>query len=194
VPGDWSSVGYLLLAAWASGGAVADVARDVEHPDRVVLLHLASVGLDVAADEAGHTHVRGAAHGGLVVRASEAPDLVPTLAALACVLQAPSRFTEVGILRHKESDRLSGVMDLVTSAGGTATLEVDTLIVSPPAKIAKELRIDARGDHRMAMSAAVLALLGHARLYLVGSEHVKKSFPGFWDELLRLGVHLSTVE
>lgn len=191
VPADWSSVGYLLLAAYASGGAVERIATDTEHPDRAIVPYLASVGLELVIDDEGHTRVHGQANGGLVVRAGGSPDLVPTLAALACVLPAPSELHELTILRHKESDRLNGVVELVRAAGGTTELSGDTLRVEPPARVNAELSVDARGDHRMAMSAAVLAILAGARLRLVGGEHVKKSFPAFWDELLRIGVRLS---
>jgi 3-phosphoshikimate 1-carboxyvinyltransferase len=189
VPADWSSIAYLLLAAWASGGVVEGVDLAPLHPDRAIVDHLASVGLAVEV-RAGVARVRGALDGGLSADVAEAPDLAPTLAALACGLRSPSTLRHVGILRHKESDRLDGMVALVRAAGGRAAVAGDTLTIDPgpsPTQIA----IDARGDHRMAMAAAVLALVRRVPVVLEGAEHVRKSFPRFWDELARVGAVVS---
>ena len=49
---------------------------------------------------------------------------------------------------------------------------------SPPARPA---RLDPQGDHRIAMSAAVLALR-RPGLELTSPEVVVKSYPGFWQD------------
>lgn len=187
VPGDWSALGYLLLIAWKTGGTALRVDPTASHPDREVLSQLASVGLSVELD-AGRARVRGAPHGGLNASASSCPDLLPTLAALACTLDAPSVFTEVEILRKKESDRLEGIISLVEAAGGSTTLTGSQLRIDPPRRVREPFEIDSRGDHRMAMSAATLSVLSGARLLLTGPECVAKSFPGFWNELSVAGL------
>jgi len=64
--------------------------------------------------------------------------------------------------------------------------------VLAPARIAKKLDVDSRGDHRLAMSAAVLAVLGGSVLHLPGADCVAKSFPDFWRELTKVGVALAS--
>ncbi|MHB8879306.1 MAG: 3-phosphoshikimate 1-carboxyvinyltransferase [Myxococcaceae bacterium] len=188
VPGDWSSLGYLLLVAWRSGGAVAGVDRRVGHPDAAVLGILEGAGLRVERDAQGRATVSGEPHRGVIATAAETPDLVPTLAVLACVLPAPSEFRAVEILRHKESDRLSGIERLVRAFGAETRRAGDSLFVVPAARRPARFAFDAQGDHRLAMSAATLSVLGGAELTLEGPECVEKSFPGFWDELRRAGV------
>jgi 3-phosphoshikimate 1-carboxyvinyltransferase len=134
--------------------------------------------------------VEGQARNGLVASGKECPDLLPTLAALACVLPRPSTLTDVGILRLKESDRLEGIQKLVAAYGGTTRLEGETLTLSPPAAPPAHFAMDSRGDHRLAMVSATLAVLSGARLSLTGPECVEKSFPGFWRQLERAGVRL----
>ncbi len=192
LPGDWSSLGYLLCIAWRTGAKVHGIDLKAAHPDRAVLRHLGAVGLTHRQVGPLALEVSGAVAGGLEADASECPDLMPTLAALACVLPAPSRFTRVGILRVKESDRLRGIQTMVESAGGRTVLSQGDEVVElfPPATVAP-LRLDSHDDHRLAMAAATLAVLGRTTLELTGPDCVQKSFPGFWRQLERVGVQLT---
>ena len=186
VPGDWSSLGYLLLLAWATGGRAARVDLEAAHPDRAVVRVLRDLGLCVEVDARGEATVQGRATSGLDADGEECPDLLPTLGALACVLPGPSVLRHVSILRAKESDRLEALEDLVRAAGGEALLDGDTLRVLPPARV-RPFTFDARGDHRMAMSAATLAVLGCVEVQLRAAHGVDKSFPGFFTQLQALG-------
>ena len=47
--------------------------------------------------------------------------------------------------------------------------------------------VDAWGDHRIAMMAAVAATRGAEPVTLLGAECVSKSYPNFWEEYKRLG-------
>lgn len=188
IPGDWSSLTMLLPLAWRSGARVARVVRGTlgsGHPDEAVVGHLASVGLELVPDGGAH-RVTGTPRGGLSVDVSLCPDAAPALVALACALPAPSRFTHAGVLRHKESDRLAALAELVTAAGGDAQLDGETLNVTPPGA-PRDFAFDARDDHRLAMAGATLAALLSVRVRLTGRDAVAKSFPGFWDELARAG-------
>lgn len=186
VPGDWSSLGYLLLLAWASGGRAGSVDVLAAHPDRAVLRVLAEVGLRVEVSAEGEASVTGMPRAGLRADGDECPDLLPTLAALACVLPAPSVLTRVSVLRAKESDRLSAIRDLVHAAGGRTQLEGEQLQVHPPGTV-RPFTFDARGDHRLVLSASVLAVLGRVPVRLLHAHGVDKSFPGFFVQLQALG-------
>lgn len=185
-PGDWSSLGYLLPIAWAAGARVRHVDPNAEHPDRAILRALAQAGLTVSFD-GNEATVGGTATSGVSATGAESPDLLPTLAALACVLPAPSTLERVDILRDKESDRLAGIEALVSAAGGrTAPQGANGLLIEPPAKV-RPFRLHSRGDHRMAMSAATLAVLGRVSVEIEDPLCVEKSFPGFYDALRAVG-------
>lgn len=193
VPGDWSSLGYLLLCGWASGSVVCDVELEADHPDKAIVRTLETTGLTVAVRSSGELLVTGDATRSFSASGEECVDLLPTLAALACILPQGEHatLTHVRILQEKESDRLEGIRALVDAAGGTTRFEgPDTLVIAPPAQRPSRLRIAVRGDHRMAMSAATLAVLCRAELELDEPECVAKSFPGFWAELAKLGATL----
>ncbi|MBN1209417.1 MAG: 3-phosphoshikimate 1-carboxyvinyltransferase [Myxococcaceae bacterium] len=191
LPGDWSSLGYLLLIAWHTGGSVERADPSSAHPDQALLRLVQPTGLTPVPGPDLTMRLEGQARNGLAASGKECPDLLPTLAALACVLPRPSILTDVGILRLKESDRLEGIRTLVAAYGGSTTLEGEALTITPPPAPPAHFAMDSRGDHRLAMVSATLAVLSGARLTLTGPECVEKSFPGFWRQLQRAGVRLS---
>jgi 3-phosphoshikimate 1-carboxyvinyltransferase len=191
VPGDWSSLGYLMLVAWKTGGIVSRVDMTALHPDRELVRVVEGVGLQVEALSGARAQLKGKASRGLTASGERCPDLLPTLAALACVLPGHSVLTEVSILRHKESDRLEGICALVAAAGGNTRQESPERLVIEPSPRVNSFVFDSRGDHRLAMAAATLSVLSNATLELTGPECVEKSFPGFWGELARSGVGLT---
>ena len=95
----------------------------------------------------------------------------------------PSIFRRTKILRHKESDRLAGIRELIKTSEGDETLTVRPGSVSP-------FRFDPHDDHRLAMSAAVLARLHDVKLTLRGMNCVAKSFPAFWTEAAESGLEV----
>ena len=71
-------------------------------------------------------------------------------------------FRDVGELRVKESDRLAGVAELVSIFGAEVTVDGDDLTVEGAGRLVPGV-IDAHGDHRMAMAAAVAGLAAGER-------------------------------
>ena len=119
-----------------------------------------------------------------VIDASDIPDLVPILSVMAAANHG-AVFTNIGRLRLKESDRVSSVIDMLTSLGGQAEATADTLTV-----YGTGLRggtVDACNDHRIAMSAAIAATVCTEPVTILGVQCVEKSYPKFWAEYARLG-------
>ena len=192
MPGDWSSLGYLLLTTWRTGGSVERADLASAHPDQALVRLVERAGLKaVPAGPEGSLRITGTATGGLEATGKECPDLLPTLAALALVLPRPSTLHDVGILKLKESDRLAGIRTRVDAFGGSTVLEGETLTLYPPPAPPAHFSMDSKGDHRLAMVSATLSLLSGVPLTLTGPECVEKSFPGFWKQMERTGVRLS---
>ena len=192
IPGDWSSLTYLLLLGWKFGAAIARVQRNSGHPDERFAAHLESVNLKLVSHGAFVT-VEGAPKGSLQVDCELCPDAVPALVALACVLPERSTFTRIGILRHKESDRVEGVCDFARRAGAAAEV-TEALFTITPAAAPRDFEFHARDDHRMAMAATVLSALTGKRLSLHGANTVSKSFPLFWSEAAKVGVSVTRLD
>ncbi len=129
------------------------------------------------------------------VAAAEIPSLdeIPALAVAAAMAHGTTVFHDVGELRVKEVDRLQAVIDMVTAFGARADADGDTLSITGVAGASgsahlRGARFDSRGDHRMAMAAAVAALAAAPgeRSLLTGFGAVATSYPGFADDLARL--------
>jgi 3-phosphoshikimate 1-carboxyvinyltransferase len=113
---------------------------------------------------------------------SDAPDLFPVLAAVAASLPPGSRFSGIERLRHKESDRVSAMVENLRGLGARVEVAGPELRVLAPVvqKLDEARRVTAAGDHRIAMAMAVAAL--HAGpLELDDPSSISKSFPGFWE-------------
>ncbi|MBN8218768.1 MAG: 3-phosphoshikimate 1-carboxyvinyltransferase [Spirochaetes bacterium] len=119
------------------------------------------------------------------------PDVVQTLCACAAFAEGPTRITGIGHLKHKESDRIGETAREWGKLGIRVEAGEDSLVVhgSPGASGFQGAAVDGCGDHRMAMSLALLGLrLPGVRVH--GEAAVGKSFPDFFDRLERAGVVL----
>ena len=121
------------------------------------------------------------------VPAAEIPSLdeVPALAVAAAVAVGTTVFSDVGELRVKEIDRLTAAVEMVEAFGVPARVEGDTLSVTGVGGPLRGARFDSRGDHRMAMAAAVAALAAAPgeRSLITGFDAAATSYPGFADDL-----------
>src|ERR1019366_1447057 len=129
---------------------------------------------------------------GTVVESAEIPSLyeVPIRAGAAARAEGRTSLRDVGELRVKESDRLAGTAELVEAFGARAAVEGDDLVVTGAGGPLQPGRVAARGDHRMAMAAAIAAAACPTDTdvtVITGWESVATSYPGFTADLHRLG-------
>ena len=181
---------------WCPGSLVTvdDVQLGIERVGFLGVLRRMGATIEVA--EAGNgigsvTSYTCALHG-TVVEAEEIPSLdeVPILAVAAAVAHGTTRFRDVGELRVKESDRLAGTAELVRAFGGDGRGRGRRPGHRRPGGPPRAGRVDARGDHRMAMAAAIAGAacpcLRRATTVITGWDAVATSYPGFADDLARL--------
>lgn len=109
-------------------------------------------------------------------------DEIPVLAVAAMASDEPFEVRHAGELRLKESDRLSGTAQLLRAFGGQVEEKEDGFRLVPPQRI-RAGHFDARGDHRLAMAATVLALAADDVSEIQGLEHVAVSHPDFLKDL-----------
>ncbi|MEJ5376017.1 MAG: 3-phosphoshikimate 1-carboxyvinyltransferase [bacterium] len=187
IEGDLSSASYFLAAAALCGGKVRvqGVRRDTFQGDiRIcqVLEHMGSrvtCGPDWIQVEGGPLR-----HGHMELDLGDAPDLVPTVAVVAAARQGLTRIAGVAHLRFKESDRLEVLAQNLHKAGVQVEQLEDGLVIHGGNPHSAE--IDPHGDHRMAMSFAVLGLRVPGMI-IRDPDCVAKSYPGFWQDLRKVG-------
>jgi 3-phosphoshikimate 1-carboxyvinyltransferase len=102
----------------------------------------------------------------------------------AAAAQGDTRIRGVAHLRLKESDRIAAPVAELRKAGVAAEECDDGLLIHGQGEAfplrGKTLELSAWGDHRMAMSLALLECRG-ADLRLDDPSAVGKSFPRFWE-------------
>ncbi len=192
VEGDWSAAAYPAAAAALTRGEVTltGLLQTSRQGDRGFADLLAAMGAEVAW-EAGAMTVRGGAPlRGVEADLSAMPDQVPTLAALAPFAQGTTRIFNVAHLRIKESDRLEAMATELRKLGAAVEEGPDWLRLAGtwaetvPADAA-EVRIDPRGDHRIAMACALVGLR-RPGVVITTPGVVAKSYPEFWRDLASL--------
>jgi 3-phosphoshikimate 1-carboxyvinyltransferase len=200
VPGDVSSAAFLAVGAALTGSELRMHGVGL-NPSRTRFLDvMARMGVGVEqrltgmqlGEPVGDLLVRGGGSlSGTTVEPDELPlviDEVPALTALAAHAAGETWFGGAGELRVKESDRLSGLVDLVRSLGGHAGVEGDDLVVAGGGL--EGGTGSARGDHRMAMALVVAGLAARSPVEVQGIEAADVSFPGFVQTLRSLGARV----
>ena len=199
VPGDFSSMSYLLAAgavAAADGEAVVvEGARPSAQGDSAIVEVLDSMGASVAWDrDAGEITVPRASLSGTTVGVGDTPDLLPTIAALGAVAVGDTVIENCEHVRSKETDRVEAMAEELSKLGASVTEEQDRLTVHGGESDLTGARVDGRGDHRIVMSLAVAGLAADGETTIEGGEHVDVSFPDFFGALSSLGVGIETEE
>ena len=196
VPGDPSSAAFWVVAATLAPGSVLTLRGVSLNPTRLgfvaALTRMGAIieaqGKDEIAEPSGDLRVRSAKLHAADIAASEVPGLIdeiPILALAASQADRTSRFSGLAELRHKESDRLAAVAELLTALGGDARVEGDALVVTGPRRL-RAAKVDSRGDHRLAMTAMIAGLVADGTVVVSDEECVKISYPSFIADLRRL--------
>jgi len=195
VPGDFSSAAPLLAAAALVPGSDLTIHDLGVNPRRTGLLDVFErMGARVAVFDrrrAGGEPVASVQvqPGELIateIGADEVPGLVdelPLVALLASHARGETRVSGAGELRVKESDRIEAVTDGLRPLGARIRSRSDGWTVTGvPARL-RGGRVDARGDHRIAMLAAVAGLASMEGVAIEGADTAAISFPGFYELL-----------
>jgi 3-phosphoshikimate 1-carboxyvinyltransferase len=195
VPGDISSAAPLLVAAAVLPGSDLTVHDVGLNPRRTGLLDvLERMGARIAIFErrregrepAGAVQVQFDELVATEVRADEVPSMVdelPLVALLAAHARGQTRIRGAAELRVKETDRIEAVADALRAIGARIRTHDDGwTITGVPARL-RGGRIDARGDHRIAMLGAVAGLASREGVEVKGAEVASISFPGFYELL-----------
>jgi 3-phosphoshikimate 1-carboxyvinyltransferase len=190
VPGDFSSMSYLLAAgALAADG---DVTVEGAHPsaqgDSAIVGVLDRMGAPLAWDRAaGEITVERAALAGVEVDVGDTPDLLPTIATLGAAAGGTTRITNCEHVRYKETDRVSAMATELSTLGAVVEEEHDTLTVHGGESTLTGGTVAGHDDHRIVMSLAVAGLVADGDVTVKGADHVDVSFPGFFEALRGLG-------
>jgi 3-phosphoshikimate 1-carboxyvinyltransferase len=201
VPGDPSSAAFMAAAAclvpesrilieqmglnWTRTGFF----RIAQRMGAVMVGELEPEGTVAAEEPVGDLDV---AHGPLEateVGAGEVPlaiDELTLVALMGAFAEGDTVVRGAQELRHKESDRIDGVVEGLRGLGADIEGLPDGFVVHGTGEPLRGGTIDALGDHRLAMLGAVAGLASREGVEVVGMDVAAVSYPGFEQDLASL--------
>jgi 3-phosphoshikimate 1-carboxyvinyltransferase len=204
IPGDASAAAFLLVAANIYPGSRVTVRGVGTNPTRVGLFEIArhmGAGLEIVpqGEQGGEPiaeitawcqPMTGKIIGGEIV--PRAIDEIPIACALAARASGTTTIRDAEELRVKESDRIATMATVLRAFGITCEELPDGLVIQGKEGPLEPARVESKGDHRIAMTAAVLALGGRGPSTIVDCDCIATSFPRFVGTLRALGARIDT--
>ncbi len=186
VEGDYSSASYFLALAALTGSEITakNLAMDSKQADSAILNILKEMGAEVKAGREKIV-VKGGALKGVEVDLSDAPDLLPTIAALACKADGETLIKNVEHARYKESDRISACAREFRKFKVDIREAKDGLTIRGSGELAGAA-VESGGDHRMAMALTIAGLAARGTTIVKNAECADISYPGFYDIIASL--------
>ncbi len=199
VPGDFSSAAFWIVAIAARPGTELIIEHVGLNPRRTALLDVmrrmgANIEVEVSeskGDPYGTIIVRGAQLKGTMIEGDEIPNLIdelPIIAVAGALAEGTTEIRDAAELRVKESDRIAEMVKNLRLFGVEVEEKDDGMIVAGPATLqTPNVVIDSRGDHRIAMSMAVLNTFSDGPVTIENVGCVNTSYPEFWKHMEQLG-------
>ena len=189
---DATAAGYFAALALVSGGSIGLTglvpAGESLQGDIRFLDVLAHCGATVSAGAGGIrvSFPAGGRRAGIADDFSGFSDTFPTLAAVAPLLDGPTRITGIAHTRGQETDRVSAMAGELRGLGQGVIESEDSLEIHPAPLAGAS--VATHGDHRFAMSFAILGCHdlkgdGSPWLSIADPACCTKTFPEFFDVL-----------
>ena len=189
VPADISSAAFFIVGAAIAQGSDIELTAVGVNPTRTGVLDIMrAMGADIAVlrtrelggEPVADLRVRGSALRGITIPLTAVPlaiDEFPAIFIAAACATGRTVLHGAAELRHKESDRIAVMADGLTTLGITVETYDDGIAIDG-GQLAGG-RVEAHGDHRIAMAFAMAGLRANAPVAIAGAEAIATSFPGF---------------
>jgi 3-phosphoshikimate 1-carboxyvinyltransferase len=198
VPGDPSAAAFWLVAAAIHRDAALKLRSVGVNPSRRAVIDLLR-RMGAAIEERGEPDdgvgepIADLAGGTSDLRAIDispaetaaAIDEIPVLCLAATQARGTTAIRGAGELRHKESDRIAGIVDGLRALGATIRADGDDIVIEGPSEL-RGGAVDSLGDHRLALTFAIAGLIATGRTTIRGADCVAISYPTFFADLERI--------
>ena len=191
VEGDYSQVAFWIVAGIISANRDNEVKclhvnKNSLQGDREIIEIVTRMGakLEIFDD---YVIVKPSKTKGTVIDISQCPDIGPVLTVLAALSEGETRIINGERLRIKESDRITSIKTELNKLGGNVSEEGDSLIIQGVEGFRGGVTVNAWNDHRIAMSLAIASTRCEREIILEEAESVRKSYPHFWDDFVKMG-------
>ena len=205
VPGDVSAAAFWLVAASIHPDAELTLRGVGVNPTRRAVIDLLrAMGADIEERPVGGSPSTDSDAGAgepmadLVVRSADlrsidlgptdvaaAIDEIPVLCLAATRARGTTTIRGAGELRHKESDRIAGIVTGLTALGAGVEVDGDDLRIHGGTTL-RGATTDSLDDHRLAMTFAVAGLSATDPTTIERPDSAAISYPGFFSDLERV--------
>ena len=181
IEGDWSGAAFHLVAGAIAGKVdVKGLNPKSLQADRAIVEALEKAGAKVVISEESIKVAKGPLKS-FDFDATHCPDLFPPLVVLAAACKGISKIKGVTRLFHKESNRALVLQNEMGKLGIEIQLDGDVMKVKG-GKISGG-KIHSNNDHRIAMAAAIAALIADSPVEIEHTEAINKSYSDFFEDL-----------
>jgi len=186
VEGDFSQAAFWIVSGILGGNIyLKDLSLNSLQGDKEILNIVTEMGANIICED-DYIKVTESRTKGAIIDASQCPDLVPVLAVLGALSKGRTEIINAQRVRIKESDRLSAISSELNKIGADITETEYGLIINGVDSFSGGV-VDSWNDHRIAMALAVASIRCKEPLIIRNSGAVNKSYPGFWQDFIRLG-------
>ncbi|TMI84985.1 MAG: 3-phosphoshikimate 1-carboxyvinyltransferase [Bacteroidetes bacterium] len=190
VEGDWSGGAFLLVAGAIAGPiTIRGLDMNSTQADKTVLEALSRANASFAIEAKG-IKIRPSQMKPFEIDATDCPDLFPPLVTLASYCNGETKVVGVDRLTHKESNRAVSLQQEFGKMGVKIETHDDIMIIYGGGGLTGA-KVHSHHDHRIAMACAVAALKAKGETLIEEADAVKKSYPDFFDDLIKIGADVS---
>lgn len=198
VPGDISSAAFFMTAAAIMPDSCVRIKNVGINPTRTGIIDVfksmgANISIENVRTESGEETadivVSSSSLKGTVIEGEMIPRLIdelPIIAVAALFAEGTTVIRNAEELKVKESNRISAIVGELSKCGADITETADGMIIKGGKPIFGADFVT-RGDHRMAMSLAVLAQLADGKSTIDDADCISVSYPNFLDDFYGLG-------
>ncbi|MGL4109215.1 3-phosphoshikimate 1-carboxyvinyltransferase [Clostridium sp. LP20] len=187
VEGDYSQ-GAFFLSADALGAEVKvlDLKENSLQGDREVIDILERMNVSIIKENSG-IKCKVSELKSTLIDASQCPDIIPVLSAVAALSKGRTEIINAGRLRIKECDRLNAVTLELNKLGARIEEKEDGLIIDGVDEFNGGVEVWSHKDHRIAMTLAIASMRCKEPIIIKDYECVSKSYPQFFEDFKMLG-------
>lgn len=191
VPGDFSSAAFPIAAGVITGSEITINNIDMSdiQGDKAIIPALESMGAMFEFQGKKLTVKRGASLKGARLDVNDFIDALPILTVVGCFASDETEIVNAAIARRKESDRIHCIAIELRKMGADIEERPDGLIIRP-SDLHGASDLQTHHDHRLAMALCVAALRARGESVIHGVECVSKSYPSFFEHMVRLGAKI----
>ena len=150
---------------------------------------------NISGEIVGDIQVKYSKLRGVIVPEKRVPSMIdefPIFCIVSCFAEGETVMTGIKDLRNKESDRIKEMVQNLNKFGFSVKSTSNSISITGNKKVEpeKEIVIDSKFDHRIAMSFLCLGLLMKKGVKVKNAETIKSSFPSFYEIMKSLGANL----